>query len=111
MYKKAIILIHNNQYLIYPNKYTYINKLKYNINKILVIKKILYILKKNNKIEIGRPYLKDYLVKILIVNHIKNKKIIVFKKKRRKGYKKKIGYRHYLTKIKVLSINKKNKKK
>ncbi|WGH24596.1 MAG: 50S ribosomal protein L21 [Candidatus Shikimatogenerans bostrichidophilus] len=104
MCKKAIILINNNQYLIYPNKYTYIHKLNYNVNKILFIKRILYIIKKNNNIEIGQPYLKKYRVKILIIEHLKNKKIIVFKKKRRKGYRRKTGYRHNITKIKILSI-------
>lgn len=105
MYKKAVILIKNKQYLVVPNKYSYIDKLKYKKNKIIKIKKILFLLEKNNKVIIGSPYLKNYNIKILIVDHLKNDKVIVFKKKRRKGYKVKRGYRHNLTKIKILSIN------
>ncbi|MDH3004346.1 MAG: 50S ribosomal protein L21 [Candidatus Shikimatogenerans sp. JK-2022] len=105
-FKKAIILYNNNQYLIYPNKYTYINKLKFNINTKFYINKVLLIIYNNNKIKIGKPYLKKILIKALVVDHIKNDKIIIFKKKRRKGYKKKRGHRQILTKIKIVYIKK-----
>ncbi|MDH3004370.1 MAG: 50S ribosomal protein L21 [Candidatus Shikimatogenerans sp. JK-2022] len=103
-FKKAIILIKNNQYLVYPNKITYINKLNNNTNNILYINKILYIIDNNNKIYIGNPLLNNFIIKILIINNIKDKKIIIFKKKKRKGYKKKIGYRKIFTKIKIINI-------
>ena len=43
-------------------------------------------------------------VKAEIVDHVKGDKVIAFKKKRRKGYKKKIGHRQYFTKIKIDGI-------
>lgn len=43
-------------------------------------------------------------VKAEIVDHLKGEKVIVFKKKRRKGYQKMNGHRQYLTKIKISDI-------
>lgn len=43
-------------------------------------------------------------VKAEIVDHLKGEKVIVFKKKRRKGYQKMNGHRQYLTKIKINDI-------
>ena len=43
-------------------------------------------------------------VKAEIVDHLKGDKVIVFKKKRRKGYQKSNGHRQYLTKIKIKDI-------
>ncbi len=43
-------------------------------------------------------------VKASIVDHLKGDKVIVFKKKRRKGYQKMNGHRQYLTKIKISDI-------
>jgi large subunit ribosomal protein L21 len=44
------------------------------------------------------------LVKATIVSHLKGDKVIVFKKKRRKGYKKKNGHRQSFTKIQISDI-------
>ncbi|WGH24966.1 MAG: 50S ribosomal protein L21 [Candidatus Shikimatogenerans bostrichidophilus] len=108
MIKKAIILLNNNQYLLYNKKITYINKIKNIKNKSkLYIDKILLVYYNNNVVKIGNPFLKNYLIKILILNNIKNKKKIIFKKKKRKGYTKKKGHREILTKIKILYIKKK----
>jgi len=43
-------------------------------------------------------------VSATVVEHLKGDKVIVFKKKRRKGYRKKNGHRQYLTKLKIDSI-------
>ncbi|WOX79237.1 50S ribosomal protein L21 [Candidatus Shikimatogenerans bostrichidophilus] len=102
---EAVIKIGNIQYLIFPNKFFYLNKLKYKINKIIKFKKnILLIKDKNNKIFIGKPYIKNFIIKAIVINHIKSNKIIIFKKKKRKGYKKKIGHRQILTKLKIINI-------
>ncbi|MDH3005081.1 MAG: 50S ribosomal protein L21 [Candidatus Shikimatogenerans sp. JK-2022] len=108
MYKKAIILLDNNQYLVYPNKYIYVNKLKININTKIYINKILLIINNFNKMLIGNPYIKNFIVKTIVLDHIKNDKIVIFKKKRRKGYKRKRGHRQTITKLKIISIQKEN---
>ena len=67
-------------------------------------------LEKDNKTTIGTPTINGANVTISIVDQIKDKKIIVFKKKRRKGYKVKNGHRQMLTKIKIDAISTDNKK-
>ncbi|MBP5710749.1 MAG: 50S ribosomal protein L21, partial [Bacteroidales bacterium] len=44
-------------------------------------------------------------VKATVLNHLKGDKVLVFKKKRRKGYQKMNGHRQYLTSIKIDEIN------
>lgn len=57
----------------------------------------------DGKIEVGTPSLKAK-VDATIVEHLKGDKVIVFKKKRRKGYQVRNGHRQYLTKIKINDI-------
>lgn len=58
----------------------------------------------NGEIKIGTPTLTEAKVTAEIVEHPLAKKIIVFKKKRRKSYKKKQGHRQKLTRLKILEI-------
>ncbi|MBC7615314.1 MAG: 50S ribosomal protein L21 [Pedobacter sp.] len=58
----------------------------------------------DGKITVGVPAVKGASVTAKIVSHLKGDKVIVFKKKRRKGYKKKNGHRQYFTKIQIESI-------
>lgn len=57
----------------------------------------------NGNIEIGTPYINGK-VSATIVEHLKDDKVIVFKKKRRKGYRVKNGHRQALTKIVIDNI-------
>ena len=58
----------------------------------------------DNDIRFGRPYLENVKVVCDVLEHDRDKKIIVFKKKRRKGYSKKQGHRQDFTAVKVKSI-------
>jgi len=53
---------------------------------------------------IGTPTVKNAKVVVEVVDHFKDKKVIVFKKKRRKGYEKKQGHRQNYTQIKIKDI-------
>jgi len=56
-----------------------------------------------DNVNIGTPTLSQS-VKATVLEHVRGDKVIVFKKKRRKGYKKKNGHRQSFTKIKIDSI-------
>lgn len=56
------------------------------------------------KLEVGTPALPAATVAATVLRHIRGKKVISFKKKRRKGYSRKIGHRQELTVIRVESI-------
>jgi len=55
---------------------------------------------------IGKPYVEKASVKLEVVKNFKGKKLIVFKKRRRKASKVKRGFRPSFTQLKVLEINK-----
>jgi len=57
------------------------------------------------KAQIGEPNVKGSSVDATVLHHLKGDKVLVFKKKRRKGYQVKNGHRQYLTKIKIDAIN------
>ena len=56
------------------------------------------------KITLGNPHISGAKVSVKILAHLKDEKVLVFKKKRRKGYKKLNGHRQYLTQIQVEKI-------
>ncbi|MCP4546142.1 MAG: 50S ribosomal protein L21 [bacterium] len=55
-------------------------------------------------LKIGQPYVEGALVKAEILSHGKDRKIIVFKKKRRKKYRRTQGHRQLYTELKITSI-------
>ncbi|AGS33399.1 LSU ribosomal protein L21p [Candidatus Karelsulcia muelleri] len=101
---EAIFELLGYQYKASLNWDIYIPLLKgYNKGKNIFIKKILFI-KKNGLIINGLPYIKRGIIKAKILKHIRDKKQIFLKSKKRKGFKLKKGHRRYLTKIKILYI-------
>lgn len=60
----------------------------------------------NGKIEVGAPVVKGAKVSGKIMAHVKGDKVVVFKKKRRKGYRKRNGHRQGFTKLLIEKIAK-----
>ncbi|HPI37103.1 MAG TPA: 50S ribosomal protein L21 [Ignavibacteriaceae bacterium] len=54
--------------------------------------------------KIGTPFLTDVKVQAKVIEHVKDDKVIVFKKKRRKSYRRLKGHRQNLTRIEVIKI-------
>ena len=63
------------------------------------------LLDNNGKIDVGSPSVEGAVVSLKVINHLKSDKVIVFKKKRRKGYRVKNGHRQHLTRLEVVSID------
>ena len=72
---------------------------------------IVYYKNEKGEILIGSPYVKDIVVEATVLSQIKDKKIIVFKKKRRHNYRRKIGHRQELTLVKIENIFSSTEKK
>ena len=72
---------------------------------------IVYYKNEKGEILIGSPYVKDIVVQATVLSQIKDKKIIVFKKKRRHNYRRKIGHRQELTLVKIENIFSSTEKK
>ena len=58
----------------------------------------------NEKVEIGRPYIDKATVLAEVRRHFRGKRIIVFKKKRRKEYEKTAGHRQNYTEVRIKEI-------
>ena len=100
----AIVEIAGHQYKVEKDQRIYVNRLegkegsKVNFENVLLIED-------KGKVTVGAPAIKGAKVSAKIESHLKGDKVIVFKKKRRKGYKVKNGHRQYLTKIKIDNIS------
>ena len=98
----AIVEIAGLQYKVEQDQKLFVNRLKGEVGDKLSFDKVL--LTVNGAITIGAPAVKDITVDVEILNHLKADKVIVFKKKRRKGYEKKNGHRQSLTQIQITGI-------
>jgi len=59
----------------------------------------------NGKVKVGAPAISGAKITAKVLKHLKSDKVLVFKKKRRKGYKVKNGHRQYMTEIQIEKIN------
>ncbi|MDR0915214.1 MAG: 50S ribosomal protein L21 [Endomicrobium sp.] len=75
------------------------------IGQNILIDKVLLLVNDNKESIIGRPIVKGATVTTILVSKKKGSKLIIFKKKPKKGYKKLQGHRQHLIELKVLSIN------
>ena len=57
-----------------------------------------------NSLSVGTPVLEGASVTAELVEHFRGKKLVAFKKKRRKGYKRKVGHRQSLTRLRVVGL-------
>lgn len=99
----AVIKTGGKQYRVQVGDVLQVEKLNQEKGKKVNFDKVLLIGDDGEPL-IGTPYVQDAVVKAEVVENFKDKKIIVFKKKRRKQYKKKVGHRQEQTKIRIEEI-------
>jgi len=101
----AIVEIAGQQFKVENGKKIFVHRLEFEEGKEIEFDKVLLI-EDEGKITIGEPTIKDAVVggKILD-NQIRGDKVIVFKKKRKKGYRVKNGHRQNFTHVEIISIN------
>ena len=98
----AIVEIAGLQYKVEQDQKLFVNRLKGDIGGKVSFDKVL--LTVNGSTTIGAPAVSGITVDAEIINHLKADKVIIFKKKRRKGYKKRNGHRQSLTQIQINGI-------
>ena len=99
----AIINVLGDQLKVLENGKYYVPRLKEKVDSEVTFKSVLMIGDAKN-VKIGTPEVKGAKVTAKVLEHVKDDKVIVFKKKIRKSYKKKAGHRQQYTKIEVLKI-------
>jgi len=100
----AIVEIAGKQFKVEQNKYIYTHRLNGDAGSAITFDKVMLI-DNSGKISVGLPNIKGASVTGKVMEHLRDEKVIVFKKKRRKGYKRKNGHRQYLSKVLIESIN------
>ena len=106
----AIINIAGKQFKVEEGDQLKVPHLSTEVGKSLVFDKVL-LTNDNSNVELGSPILKNVSVSATVVDHGRDRKIRIFKKKRRKGYKRKNGYRQGFSLIKIDSISTSKAKK
>jgi len=99
----AIVEIAGQQFKVSEKQEIFVNRIDSKEGSEIIFDKVL-LLDKDGEIEVGVPVLKGLGVTAKIIEHLKSDKVLVFKKKRRKGYRVKNGFRHSLTKIEIQKI-------
>ena len=102
----AIVEIAGQQFKVEKDQQIFVHRLdteegsKIDFDKVLLLDDV-------GTVNVGAPVITGAKVTAKVLEHLKGDKVIVFKKKRRKGYKVKNGHRQYLTKLEIISINSK----
>jgi large subunit ribosomal protein L21 len=99
----AIVDIAGQQIKVQKDRYVYINRLEGEPGAGLTFDKVLLV-DNGGEISVGLPTISGATISATILEHVKGEKVIVFKKKRRKGYRKKNGHRQSLTKVLIQDI-------
>ncbi len=100
----AIVEIAGQQFKVSKDLKVYVHRLANEEGSKVSFDKVL-LLDDNGSITLGAPAIEGASVEAKVLSHLKGDKVIVFKKKRRKGYKKRNGHRQYLTQIVIEGIS------
>ncbi len=99
----AVVEIAGQQYKVSPATKYVVPKLEAEAGAKVSFDKVLLI-SDEKTVKVGTPAIAGMTVEATVLGHMKDDKVIVFKKKRRKGYRVKRGHREQYTEIEVNSI-------
>lgn len=99
----AIVDIAGQQFKVVKNQKVYVHRLDAETGANVELDKVLLI-DNNGTVTIGAPTVAGAKVTATVVSHLKGDKVLVFYKKRRKGYQKLNGHRQYLSEIVISDI-------
>ena len=102
----AVVEIQGSQFKVSKNQKLYVNRLKGKEGTKVSFDNVLLV-DEDGKVKVGTPKVSGAVVEAKIISHQKDDKVIVFEKKRRKGYKVKNGHRQLLTELLIEKISQK----
>jgi len=105
----AIVDIAGQQFKVAKDQKLFVHRLEGETGSKVSFDKVLLI-DNDSKVTVGTPSISGAAVSAKVLDHIKGDKVLVFKKKRRKGYKKLNGHRQQLTQIQITEILEKGAK-
>ena len=100
----AIVEIAGQQFKVEAGKKIFVHRLEVEEGNQVEFDQVLLI-EDDDKITVGEPTIKDAVIEGKILDHMRGDKVIIFKKKRKKGYRIKNGHRQNFTQVEIISIN------
>ena len=102
----AVVEIQGSQFKVEKDQKLFVNRIDAKEGSKIFFDNVLLV-DDGKKVQVGKPNISGISVEAKIIAHKKDDKVIVFKKKRRKGYKVKNGHRQPITEIIIQGINEK----
>jgi large subunit ribosomal protein L21 len=99
----AIVTIAGQQFKVEEGQEIFVHRLEANAGDSVSFDNV-HLTSGDAGVAVGTPNVKGFSVGATVIDHVKGDKVVVFKKKRRKGYRVKNGHRQQFTKIKIDSI-------
>ncbi|XP_055829487.1 50S ribosomal protein L21, chloroplastic [Solanum dulcamara] len=100
----AVVMIGSRQYIVFPGRYIYTQRLKgANVNDKIILNKVLLVGTKTST-WVGKPVVPNATVHAVVEEQLKDKKVVVFKYKKKKNYRRNIGHRQPITRIRIMGI-------
>ena len=103
----AVIKTGGKQYKVAIGDVVRIEKIAGDIGEKVKFDEVLMVSEPGKEILVGTPLIKGATVECEVVNQTRDAKIIVFKKKRRQNYRRKLGHKQHVTYVKILAVKKK----
>ncbi|HPX79968.1 MAG TPA: 50S ribosomal protein L21 [Bacteroidales bacterium] len=100
----AIVDIAGQQFKVQEGWKLYVHRLQEEEGATLSFDKVL-LKDGDGNVQVGKPFLENVSVQATVLKHLKGDKVLVFKKKKRKGYQKCNGHRQHLTQIRIDTIS------
>ncbi len=102
----VIVEIAGQQFKVEEGKKIFVHRLEAEVDTILEFDKVLLV-EDNDKVLVGEPTVDNFIVEGKVLDHVRGDKVIVFKKKRKKGYRVKNGHRQNFSQIEIIGIGEK----
>ncbi|PID26805.1 MAG: 50S ribosomal protein L21 [Candidatus Cloacimonadota bacterium] len=99
----AVLKLGGNQHIVRKDDIIKVNRLQFDNGAEFEINEVLAI-GEGEDVTFGTPFVEGAKIKFEVLENKKDKKVVVFKKKRRKGYERKKGHRQHISVVKVKEI-------
>ena len=99
----VIVEIAGQQFKAEAGKRLFVHRLEAERGSVVEFQKVL-LADNDGEVKVGSPVIEGAKVVCEVLSHVKGDKVIIFKKKRRKGYRKLNGHRQYMTELKINEV-------